>query len=253
MIQSEKLLGTKTYTLTVTTNPSSATCTLTYDGVSHSTKSAEVKAGTVISYSIYHSTYGTTSGTITMDSDKTLNCNGTYSTSSVDATWSQPTLSSNGTIGSGTLSVYATSYYMDYQPYKAFDKDASTFYACKAASVDDRKLNIYTSSAIKISSISFQNVNNIHSSSAYTSPWKLAIYAGSSYNTTLVSEYINTNTTASSWWTVPVNSSGYYNYHQISFTQYRSSTYKEVEVAEISINAKYKSTSYSYYWNKTIT
>ena len=74
-------LGVKEYTLTVTTNPAAATCTLTYDGVSYSTKTAKVKAGTVISYSVYHSTYGTTSGSITMDSDKTLNCNGTYSSS----------------------------------------------------------------------------------------------------------------------------------------------------------------------------
>ena len=85
MIQSEKLLlatkGTTYYTLTVSTNPSSATCTLSYDGTSYEGKSISVPSGTEISYSIYHSTYGTTTGTITMDADKTLSCTGTYSTS----------------------------------------------------------------------------------------------------------------------------------------------------------------------------
>ena len=70
----------KQYTLTVSTNPASATCTLTYDGHSYSSKTATVDEGTVISYSVYHSTYGTTTGNITMDSDKTLTCEGTYST-----------------------------------------------------------------------------------------------------------------------------------------------------------------------------
>lgn len=73
-------LGTKMYTLTVVTSPASATCTLTYDGTSYSTKQVTVKAGTVVSYSVYHSTYGTTSGSVTMNRDKILTCTGTYNT-----------------------------------------------------------------------------------------------------------------------------------------------------------------------------
>ena len=67
--------------LTVITNPDTATCTLTYNGTSYKTKQVTVQGGTVVSYSVYHSTYGTTTGTITMDSDKTLNCVGASSTS----------------------------------------------------------------------------------------------------------------------------------------------------------------------------
>ena len=74
------MANAKYYTLTVSTNPASATCTLTYGGNSYSSKTATVKKGTIISYSVYHSTYGTTTGNITMDSDKTLTCEGTYST-----------------------------------------------------------------------------------------------------------------------------------------------------------------------------
>ena len=65
------------YTLTVTSNIDSAQCTLTYDGVSHSSRTATVPEGTVISYSMYSSTYGTTSGNVTMDSNKTLDFTGT--------------------------------------------------------------------------------------------------------------------------------------------------------------------------------
>lgn len=83
MIQAEKMImmSKKQYTLTISTNPASATCTLTYNGNSYSSKTCTVDEGTVVSYSIYHSTYGTKTGTVTMDSDKTLNCVGTYSTS----------------------------------------------------------------------------------------------------------------------------------------------------------------------------
>lgn len=70
------------YTLTVSTNPSNATCTLTYGGSSYSSKSATVASGTVINYSVYHSTYGTTTGSITMNSNKTLTCTGASSTTS---------------------------------------------------------------------------------------------------------------------------------------------------------------------------
>jgi hypothetical protein len=70
------------YTLTVSTNPNNATCTLTYGGSSYSSKSATVASGTVINYSVYHSIYGTTTGSITMNSNKTLTCTGASSTTS---------------------------------------------------------------------------------------------------------------------------------------------------------------------------
>ena len=59
--------STMQYTLTVVTDPVSATCTLTANGVSSSAKTLTVDAGTVISYSVYHATYGTTTGNITMN------------------------------------------------------------------------------------------------------------------------------------------------------------------------------------------
>lgn len=93
MIQAEKMImmSKKQYTLTISTNPASATCTLTYNGNSYSSKTCTVDEGTVVSYSIYHSTYGTKTGSVTINSDKTITATGTYSTSTTyNTSWSAP-------------------------------------------------------------------------------------------------------------------------------------------------------------------
>lgn len=66
----------KFYTLTIVTNPAAATCTLTINGIQYVTKSKKVKEGTIVNYSVYHSTYGTKTGNITVDSDITLTFTG---------------------------------------------------------------------------------------------------------------------------------------------------------------------------------
>lgn len=107
MIQSKKLLMqnfVSNVTLTVSTNPASATCTLTYNGQSYETKSAIVPKGTTINYTIYHATYGTETGSITMDDNKTLTCNGTYSTSS-NGYINNTTLYGNATFNSSTSAI----------------------------------------------------------------------------------------------------------------------------------------------------
>lgn len=105
LYQKKLLLEFKQRTLTVITDPASATCTLTYKGRSYSTKSLKVKEGDTVSYSVYHSTYGTTSGTIVMDTDKTLRCtgdNGREYYKYVNGTWSTPNLTSNTSYGTIT-------------------------------------------------------------------------------------------------------------------------------------------------------
>ena len=85
MIHSEKLLQATNYTLTVTTNPSSATCQLYYDGQWHTEKSCTVPAGTSVSYSLYSSSYPSATsgtGTVTMDKNKTLSATVSSSSSS---------------------------------------------------------------------------------------------------------------------------------------------------------------------------
>ena len=101
------LLGLKKYTLTVVTSPASATCTLTYRGKTYNTKTLEIRKGETVSYSIHHSTYGTTTGTILMDSNKTLTCVGKQERKYykyVNETWTTPNLTSATSYGTITPS-----------------------------------------------------------------------------------------------------------------------------------------------------
>lgn len=246
------------YTLTVSLNPASATCTLTYDGVAHTATSATVLSGTTISYSIYHATYGTQTGTITMDGNKTLTANGTYSTTTTETTWSQPTLSANGTIGGSSMAVASSRqpYTSNTDVWKAFDGDASTassswYPAGTGSSGIPIILTIYIPTAIRITNFMFTNGSNSN-----TAPNALTIY-GSDNNSsyTQLKTYTNTNQTASSTWNVSLSgyNNGYYKYYQIKFTQWNGASVGGRRIKEIDITAKKRTTSYTYYWNITIT
>lgn len=269
MIQSEKLLGAKTYTLTVTTNPSSATCTLTYDGVSHSTKSAKVKAGTVISYSIYHSTYGSTSGSITMDKDKTLSCNGTYSTSTNYNyyTFSSPTsLSSNGTLGGSSFACYGGN--GNSAAYKMFDGNASSYAQF-----------IHTSSTWSVKNFVFYNPNPLNVSKLtfnflVSNGYSCRIQKGTFYGSNN-SNVASSPSTESYWtqigatdaiaYTASANQStsfsytSYYKYHRVLISKASGpnghGTYSIADIKDLTITGKYQTTStaYTYYWDKTVS
>lgn len=243
--------STTYYTLTVSLSPASATCTLTYDGVAHTATSAIVKAGTVISYSVSHSTYGTTTGTITMDADKTLTCTGTYSTSTTETSWTQPTLSSDGTMGSSTFAVQASSVNSSNYAYKAFDNDATTVWAVNRQGGQDlpATMLMYSSAPIKVSKITVTNTRGYNI--GFTSG---SVSAGntSSASTTLVSSWSNSNHTSSNSWDISVNSSSAYNYYKITFTAFSNSAYRP-QCAQITLNGTKIVTSYTYYWDVVVT
>lgn len=73
------------YTLTVNVVPDDAVCRLTYRDssagaiVTTTERTLIVKSGTSVSYTVTHDTYGSSSGTISMTSNKTLNCTGIVS------------------------------------------------------------------------------------------------------------------------------------------------------------------------------
>lgn len=251
-VYSKKLLMKKasvtTYTLTVSLNPASATCTLTYDGVAHTATSATVSAGTIISYSVSHSTYGTTTGTITMDADKTLTCTGTYSTSETQTSWSSPTISSNGTLGGSSFAVYASSAAANYPAYYAFDGTTSNEWS--AVRVADLPIDyiFYSPTAVKVSTIYITN-------SASRNYFKSGSVYGSNNNSgysTLVSSWSNSNSTVLSTWSISVNSSTAYKYYKIVFSTWSSGTYAP-RCAEISASGTKTTTSYTYYWNTSVT
>lgn len=102
--------------LTVVTNPTSATCSLTYGGNTYSTKKVLVTPGTNVSYSIYQATYGTTTGSVTVDSNKVITATGVdtpyYSLDSDITVYNSPTITGEGVcynLGTSNRLVYSTS------------------------------------------------------------------------------------------------------------------------------------------------
>lgn len=244
MIFSERLLGNNSkVVLTVSTNPASATCTLTYNGVQYTTKSLEVDKGSSVSYSVYHSTYGTTTGTITMDSNKTLTCNGTYSTSSQVLNWTQPNLTSSGTWGgSSGCAVKVSGTIVSGQAYYIADNDSSTFCALS------KGLNywyFYTPTPIQVSRMSW--VYKGPGSGTHTA----YIYGSnndSSWTQLGSCEFKNASATVQ-YPGVSITNTTYFKYFRLKTETYTYSQY----IGSWYFTAKYKKTSYTYYWDKSIT
>lgn len=238
------------YTLTVTTSPASATVTLTYDGVSHNETSATVDEGTVIQYSVYQSTYGTTTGSITMDRNKTLSCTGTYSTSTTDVVWNRPNLSSDGTVGGSSFACYADSEYSSYYAYKAFDGNITNAGSWISTNTTyPHYLVFYSPTPIKISNLQIYN----RPSGSYV-PKDYTLYGsntGSSW--TFLTSGTNTVSGGGSSWYIYPSSSSYYKYYKFEATSHISGSGYYILVCEMLINAVYQQTSYTYYWDTSIT
>ena len=251
LFSKELLMAESKVTLTVSTDPASATCTLTYNGQSYSAKSATVKKGTVISYSVYHSTYGTKTGSIIMDSDYTLTFTGTYTTSTVDVDWTQPVLSSNGTLGGSDFAVDATTVDATYYgAWRAFDGiTSSTDYFWRSRSLDlgaTHPYTIYNPTPLKITNIAYLNYGQtIVIPISYT-----VQVSNDNSNWTQIASGTNSVYTAGQTWNISLSgNSNYYKYYKLMLQNGSSSGY--VICMEMGITAKYQQTSYTYYWEVT--
>ena len=259
-VNSKSLLmssGKKQYTLTVVLSPGDATCILTYDGVAHSATSATVDSGTVISYSITKSPYGTTTGTVTMDADKTLTATGTYSTSTVETSWTQPVLSENGTLGGNSMAVASSRepYASTRDVWKAFDglvtSSSGGWYPAGTGSTGiPIILTIYTPENINITNLQFTNAANSNNA-----PNAFTIYGSNdNSNYTQLGSFTNTVQTANATWDVDLSSNtGFYQYYKIEFTQWNGASIGGRRIMEINITATQGTTSYTYYWQISIT
>lgn len=252
MLQSKKLLMNNMVTLTVSTSPVAATCTLTYNNVQYSTKTLSVPKGSTIAYSIYHSTYGTTSGSIIMDDDKTLTCTGTSGSSYTEVTWIRPNLTSNGTIGSSTFAVSTTRPYNSYPVYIAFDGiDNQNKSGCFSYSYSEgAQVTLYTSTPIKLKSFTWV----VHKSGTQNQTANyIDVYGGNSQSSyTLLNSFTNDVVSpAGSTFTKNVNSTQYYRYHRLDVSKNYSQGY--MYCRELYLNATYQSPTTTYYWNTSIT
>ena len=234
--------GVRYYTLTIITSPSDSTVTLTYNNVNYNTQSLKVEAGSIISYSIYHSTYGTKTGSIIMTSDKTITATGTSSSIETSYDWTQPKLSANGTIGGSSFSVKASSEYSSiYAAWKALDKDSSTFWQ---TSTSTGNFTFYNPIPLKVTSLylsAYQatgreltkgNIQGSNNNSTWTT-----IKSWSSNSALNLTINMNDNT-------------NYYKYYKINITD--TKLYNP-SIRTLNITGTYLSTTFSYDWNINIT
>jgi len=123
-----------------------------------------------------------------------------------EVTFSQPTLSTNGTLGGSSFAVSADSYYPGRPTYLGFDNNAGTETELNATTGN---FVIYNPNALKVSSINITNSCSGPASSitAYT------VY-GSNDNTnyTALSSGTNAVTGVSSSWSIPLSTCNFYKY-----------------------------------------
>ena len=226
-------------TLDVVTDPSDAVCTLTYGGNSYITKRAVVPTGTVISYSITspsHPEYGTETGTVTVNADKTLTCTGVTTTTETLRT--QPALTENGTLGVSDFAVWASHYNDSSRDiWKAFDQNTqSTDYYLVGGSGTQYIpiiVKMYCSTPLKIINFNFEN--NFRSNSAASAGNIYGSNTDSNY--TLLTSFTNTVQSADATWDVSLSgNTNYFNYYQIEYTEWNGSSYGR-QLREVTITA----------------
>lgn len=244
IFEKKLLLLTAKVTLTVVTNPSGATCTLTCNGVAYNQKTLTVPTGSVVYYSVYHSTYGTSSGSVVMNADKTMTFTGSYTTSTVEQAWSNPIMTAEQTPGGSVFAAFADSTYSTRYPYKIFDGQTGTGYSWQSGNTLPHYIGFYSPEPVKITSISFSwykgsngySYSPINSSleasndgNTYTT---LDTYTGSAARPEIIS------------FTNPTNN--FYNYYRLYGTDGGVSNY--YSCLECYASGYTQVQSYSYYW-----
>lgn len=250
---SKRLLSTRKkqpeYTLKVVTTPTAASCTLTYNGVGYNVKTLTVPEGSVISYYIYDTTYGKTTGSITMNRDKTLTAKGVKNEEIVEVTWSQPKLTANGTIGGKKFAVEADGEYTgNNKAFHAFDNNASTFW--RSTPWLPKSITFYNPNPLKVTNLKIYNANKYE---PYIVDY---VVYGSNNNSswTKLTSGTNTNYTIGSSWNISMSSNkSYYKYYKIKTETCRTSGGQYAIIAECKITATTKTTKTTYTWEKSVT
>jgi len=258
MFQAEKLLISNVMVkLTVSLNPSNATCTLTYNGVSYTTTQITVPQGSTVSYSIYHATYGSKTGSVTLNTNKTLTCVGTYSVTPVTVSWSSPhNLTSNTSNTSFQVSSSSEYHTASWHVWHAFDgtygSSAGNNGGCfngSSKALSNQYWLFYTPTPVKITSMTVENRPYVNCAFA-----TMNFYGGdtSSCNN-LEGSYTNSTQTAGSTWTCSWGGTNYYKYHQLYVKSCGTNGTAAPGAREVWLSGYTQSSSYSYYWNITET
>lgn len=147
--------------------------------------------------------------------------------------WTQPTLSSNGTVGGSSYAVRANSEYSSsYAAYRAFDKNNGTIWA-ESSVTNSGVLEFYSPVLLKVLSI------NITNRSESINTWRTGSVLGStdgaSYFT--LASFTNSNATAGSTWSITINNKTPVKYIRIVTGSLMNSSHT-LSVAEMKINAQ---------------
>lgn len=151
----------------------------------------------------------------------------------VYSSWSQPTLSSNGSVGGSSYAARANSEYgSSYAAYMAFDKNNSKFWAENGVT-NSGVLEFYSPVQLKVNSI------NITNRPDYVNTWKTGSVLGSldGVNYFTLASFTNSNVSAGSTWTITVNNKTPAKYIRVVTGSLINSSHS-LSVAEMTINAQ---------------
>ena len=134
---------------------------------------------------------------------------------STEVAWTQPVLTSNGTLGGDSFAVYASNSYngTTYPIYKSFDGDSSTIWYDSSVPVD---VIFYNPKPLKVTNIQCQNRTDANN---------YAFTAGTVYGSndnityTQIDTFTNSDTTQGSTWDIDLSgNTNAYLYYKISFS-----------------------------------
>ena len=235
-------MGAGTYLLTIITNPSYATCTLTYNGKSYETKTLKVVKGSTVNYVIYESTYGFKTGTVTVDRNRTLIFTGYNNAVHTDVAWTRPNLSTNGTMGGSSCAASGDASSNSYPAWKAFDNNTtSTGWISKTTNTGT--LYFYSPTPIKVVKVYL----TAYATNVNTRVAKAGKIYGSNDNSNYTSLGSWSNNTSKTW-TVKLTNSTFYKYYKISVTANANSGYAP-GFYDVAFNAYTDSITYNTGWS----
>ena len=157
--------------------------------------------------------------------------------------WTQPILTSNGTLGSGGFAIQSDSVYNStYDAFKCLDGDMSTCWMSKVnlSSTTPVNVNIDFGKNINIKNLKF--TNRTLSDSSYIAPvGNFNVWVGENingdYNWVLLGEYTNTENTSGASWNVDLSyNENFYRYCRLEFTKPNSVNNSDLKICISDIN-----------------
>ena len=152
----------------------------------------------------------------------------------IEVPWTQPVLSSNGTLGGKVCAAYSSrTVYGDRYAYKAFDGNTTTIWTVTTLPVN---LIFYSPEPIKVTNIQCRN-----RADGYNYTITAGKIQASNNNSTWdsLTSWTNSNASQGAVWTIELSKNvNYYNYYNILVS---SGTGNEASLAEVSFTATRKS------------